>query len=102
MTVAVASTRRRVALWSPCHGIVTGQDAPVPDDNTNPCRCCGEIVYDTDYDTCELCEPSDHTPQGMERMWGKKCKRFKKGCGGCEAWRLYEQTGRVPAADDVP
>ena len=43
-----------------------------------------------------------HTPQGMERMWGPKCKRFKKGCFGCEAWRLYEQTGRVPAADDLP
>jgi hypothetical protein len=100
--IASANEGESATLCRRCYGIVTGQDAPVPDDNTNPCRCCGEIVYDTDYDTCELCEPNDHTPQGMERMWGKKCKRFKKGCGGCEAWRLYEQTGRVPAANDVP
>jgi hypothetical protein len=39
-----------------CYGIVSGKDAPVPDDNANPCRCCGEIVYDTDYDTCDTCE----------------------------------------------
>jgi len=54
--VASANVGESATLCRRCYGIVSGKDAPVPDDNANPCRCCGKIVYDTDYDTCDTCE----------------------------------------------
>jgi hypothetical protein len=57
--IASANAGESATLCRRCYSIVTGTDAPVPDDNANPCRCCGEIVYDTDYDTCDTCENTD-------------------------------------------
>jgi hypothetical protein len=58
--VASANVGESATLCRRCYGIVSGQDAPVPDDNLNPCRCCGVPVYDTDYDTCDTCEDTDN------------------------------------------
>jgi len=57
--IASANAGESATLCRRCYSIVTGKDAPVPEDNANPCRCCGEIVYDTDYDTCDTCENTD-------------------------------------------
>ena len=59
--VASANVGESATLCRRCYGIVSGKDAPVTDDNANPCRCCGEIVYDTDYDTCDTCEETNMT-----------------------------------------
>ena len=58
--IVSANEGESATLCRRCYGIVTGQYAPVLDDNANPCRCCGEIVYDTDYDTCDTCEDTDN------------------------------------------
>jgi hypothetical protein len=57
--IASANEGESATLCRRCYSIVTGTDAPVSDDNANPCRCCGGIVYDTDYDTCDGCEPNE-------------------------------------------
>ena len=58
--VASANVGESATLCRRRYGILSGQDAPVPDDNLNPRRCCGVPVYDTDYDTCDTCEETDN------------------------------------------
>lgn len=58
--ISSANVGESATLCRRCYGIVSGKDAPVSDDNANPCRCCGVPVYDTDYDTCDTCEDTDN------------------------------------------
>jgi hypothetical protein len=37
----------------------------------------------------------------MHDLWGDKCEEYEQGCGTCEAWRLYEMTGKVTLVDDL-
>ena len=37
----------------------------------------------------------------MTRFWGHKCEEFYAGCCLCEAWKVYEGTGRVPEVGDA-
>jgi hypothetical protein len=43
-------------------------------------------------------------PRGTVTMaaeYGFKCRDFDPGCIICQGWRLFEQTGKVPADADV-